>query len=149
MRDKRWVIIITSVALEKQNSILYEGRFEKTQYILNSKFGLYFSPPKKYKNQSKNIIMCCEFDAKLRLDAQNVKQFWYRASALEFLLIAHAHLTTHGHTNSSTHIWYPERWRSSSHSLNAHLMARTSLICIFICFFIFLFYKIIDSCIFQ
>ncbi len=35
-------------------------------------------------------------------------------SVLEFLLIAPAHLTTHDHTNSSKHIWYPEHWRSSS-----------------------------------
>ncbi len=114
MRDKCWAIIITSLAIEKQNSILYEGRFEKTQYILNSNFGLYFNRQKKYKIQFKNIIMCCEFDAKLHLDAQNIKQFWYRVSAIEFLLIAHAHLSTHDHTNFSTHIWYPGRWRSSS-----------------------------------
>ncbi len=48
--------------------------------------------------------MCCEFDAKMHLDTQNIKQFWYRALALEFLLIAHADLTTHGHSYSSTHI---------------------------------------------
>ncbi len=41
-------------------------------------------------------------------------QFWYRASALKFLLIGEVHLTTHGPTNSSTHISYPEHWRSSS-----------------------------------
>ncbi len=35
---------------------------------------------------------------------------------LEFYLIAHAHLTTCSHTNSFTHIWYPERWRSSLRS---------------------------------
>ncbi len=56
--------------------------------------------------------MCCEFDVKMHLNAQNIKQFWYPASTLEFLLIAHVHLTTHGHTNSSRHIWYPEHWRS-------------------------------------
>ncbi len=71
--------------------------------------------------------MCCEFDEKMYLDAQNIKQFWYRSSALEFLLIPHTDLTTHGNTNSSTYIWYPERWRSP----DAHLMAKTSLICIF------------------
>ncbi len=95
--------------------LIFEGRFEKTQYILNSIFGFYIKCQKKYKIQSKNIIMCCEFDAKLHLDPQNIKQFWYRASASEFLLIARTHLTTHGHINSSTHIWYLECWRSSSH----------------------------------
>ncbi len=68
MSDKHWAIIITSVAIEKKNSILYEGRFEKTQYIFNSNFDLYFSHQKKYKIQSKNIIMCCEFDAKVHLE---------------------------------------------------------------------------------
>ncbi len=101
MRDKRRAIIITSMAIEKQNSILYEGKFEKTQYIFNSNFDLYFNRQKKYKIQSKNIIMCCEFDAKIHLDAQDIKQFWYRTSASKFLPIAHAHLTTYGHTNSS------------------------------------------------
>ncbi len=48
--------------------------------------------------------MCCEFDAKMHLDAQNIKQFGYRVSVLEFLLIAQAHFTTHGHTTSLTHI---------------------------------------------
>ncbi len=86
-----------------------KGDLKKKQYLLNSNFGFYFSRQKKYKIQSENIIMCCEFDAEMYLDAQNIKQFWYRASALEFLLFAPAHLTTHGHTNSSTHIWYPER----------------------------------------
>ncbi len=47
--------------------------------------------------------MRCEFDAKLHLNAQSIKQFRYRASVLEFLLIAQAHHTTHGHTNFSTH----------------------------------------------
>ncbi len=50
MRDKRWAIIITSVAIEKQNSILYEGRFEKKQYILNSNFGLLLQSPKEVLN---------------------------------------------------------------------------------------------------
>ncbi len=50
--------------------------------------------------------MCCEFDAKMHLDAQNIKQFWYRASASEFLPKAHAHLSTRGHINSPTHTWY-------------------------------------------
>ncbi len=116
MRNKRWANIVTSVAIEKQNSILYERRFEKIQYILNSNFGLYFNRQKKYKSKSKNIIMCRELDAKMHLDVQNIKQFWYRAPGLQFLLITHAHLTTHGHTNSSTHIWYPEHWRSTSRS---------------------------------
>ncbi len=40
----------------------------KTQCIFNSDFSLYIYPPKKYKIQSKNIIMCCEFDAKMHLD---------------------------------------------------------------------------------
>ncbi len=75
MRDKHRAIIITSVAIEKQNSILYKGRFEKTIHIFTSNFGLYFNCQKKYKIQSKNVIMCCEFDAKMRLDAQNIKQF--------------------------------------------------------------------------
>ncbi len=30
---------------------------------------------KKYRIQSENIIMCCEFDAKMHLDVQNIKQF--------------------------------------------------------------------------
>ncbi len=76
---------------------------KKPQYILNSNFDLYFNRQKMYLNQSKNIILCCEFDAKMPLDGQNIKQFWYRAPALEFLMTAHAHLTTHGHTNSFTH----------------------------------------------
>ncbi len=63
------------MAIEKQNSVLCEGRFEETQYIFNPNFGLYFNPQKMYKIQSKNIIMCCEFDAKMHLDAQNIKQF--------------------------------------------------------------------------
>ncbi len=63
------------MAIEKQNSVLYEERFEKTQYIFNSNFDLHFDRQKKYKIQSKNIVMCCEFDAKMRLDAQNIKQF--------------------------------------------------------------------------
>ncbi len=50
----------------------------------------------------------------MHLDAQNIKQFWYLASVLEFLLIALAHLTIHGHTNHFTHIWYPEPCCSSS-----------------------------------
>ncbi len=62
------------MATEKKNSILYEGRFEKTQYIFNSNFSL-FNHHKEYKIQSKNIIMCCEFDAKIHLEAQNIKQF--------------------------------------------------------------------------
>ncbi len=99
----------------KTHSIIHEGRFEK-QYIFNSNFGLYFNRQKKYKIQSKNIIMSCESDAKMHLDAQNIKQFWYRASAIEFLSIAHVHLTARSHTNSSTHIWEPEHWRSSTHS---------------------------------
>ncbi len=92
MRDKCRAIIITSVAIKKQNSILYEGRFEKTKYIFISNFGLYFNRQKKYKIQSKNIIICCEFDAKIYLDIQHIKQFWYRASVSKFLLIAHAHV---------------------------------------------------------
>ncbi len=63
-----------------------------------------FNRQKKYKNQSENIIMCSEYGAKMHLDAQNIKQFRYRVSTLEFLLIAHAHLTTRGHTISSPHI---------------------------------------------
>ncbi len=39
----------------------------KKQYIFNSNFGLYFNRQKKYKIQSKNIIMCNEFDAKVHL----------------------------------------------------------------------------------
>ncbi len=75
MRDKRCAVIITSVNTEEQNSILYEGRFEKTmQYVFNSNFGLYFRQ-KKYKIQSKNIIMRCEFDAKMHPGAQNIKRF--------------------------------------------------------------------------
>ncbi len=60
--------------------------------------------------------MCREFDAKMHLDTQNIKQCWYWASVLEFLLIAHAHLTNRGYTNSFTHTWYPEHWHLSSHS---------------------------------
>ncbi len=56
--------------------------------------------------------MCCEFNAKMHLDAQNIKQLWHWASALEVVLITLVHLTTDGHTNSFTHIWYPECWRS-------------------------------------
>ncbi len=82
--------------------------FCHTLCTFNSYFGFYFNSQKKYTIQSENIIMGCEFDAKMYLDAQNIKQFWYWASALEFLLIAYAHLTTHDHTNSFTHIWYPE-----------------------------------------
>ncbi len=37
--------------------------------------------------------MFCEFDAEMHLDAQNLKQC-YQVSALQFLLIAHTHLTT-------------------------------------------------------
>ncbi len=82
-----------------------KGVFEKTQYVFNSNFGLYFNRQKKYKMQCKNIIiMCCEFDAMMHFDTENIKQFLYRASALEFLLISHTYLTTDGHTNSSTHI---------------------------------------------
>ncbi len=36
----------------------------KKQYIFNSNFGLCFNCQKKHKIQSKNVIMCCEFDAK-------------------------------------------------------------------------------------
>ncbi len=75
MRNKHGAIIIISVTIEKLSSVLYEGRFEKTQYILNLNLGLYFNCQKKYKIQSKNIIMCCEFDAKIHLDTQNIKQF--------------------------------------------------------------------------
>ncbi len=57
MKDKRWVIIITSVVVEKQNSVLYEGKFEKILYIFNSNIGLYVSRQKKYKIQPKNIIL--------------------------------------------------------------------------------------------
>ncbi len=85
MKDKHRAIVITSMAIEKQNSILYEGRFEKTQYILNSNFSLYFNRQKKYKIQFKNIIMCREFDAKMHLDTQNIKQFRYRASVLSLV----------------------------------------------------------------
>ncbi len=76
--------------------------------------------------------------AKMYLDAQNIKLFWYRASVLEFLLIAHAHFTTHDHTNSSTYIWYTE---SCTLTRNSHLMAKTSLTCISMCFFIFWYYN--------
>ncbi len=51
-----------------------KGDLEK-HYIFNSDFGLFFNRQKKYKIQSKNIIMCCEFDAGMHLDAQNIKQF--------------------------------------------------------------------------
>ncbi len=44
-------------------------------HIFNSNFGLYFNRQKKYKIQSKNIIICCEFDAKMHFEAQNIEQF--------------------------------------------------------------------------
>ncbi len=105
----------------------------------NSNFGLYFYRQKKYKIQSKNIIMCCEFVAKIHLDAQNIEQLWYRAFALEFLLTALAHLTIHGHTNSSTHLMSWALTFKLTH--NGHLMAKTSLICIFMSFLKFLYYN--------
>ncbi len=51
---------------------------------------------------------------------------------LEFLLIGHAHLTTHNHTNSSTHIFDILSIDAKlTFTLSAHLMAKTSLICFF------------------
>ncbi len=88
---------------------------------------------KTYKIQSKNIIMCYEFDAEMHLDAQNIKQFCYRSSALEFLQIAHTHLNTHGHTNSSTHIILSVDALAHAHTQHSS-HAQTSLICIFLCF---------------
>ncbi len=96
--------ILCRIRLEPGIHLRQRQAFEIKQYIFNSNFGFYFNRQKQYKIQPKNIIMCCEFHAKMHLDAQNIKQFWYRASVLEFLLIAHAHLTTNDHTNSSTHI---------------------------------------------
>ncbi len=52
-----------------------KGDLKKTQYIFNSNFGLYFNRQKKYEIQSKNIILCCEFDAKMHLDAQKSNNF--------------------------------------------------------------------------
>ncbi len=78
--------------------------------------------------------MCCEFDAKMHLDAQSIEQLWYWASAFEFLLIAHAHLTTHGHTNSSTHIWYSECSRSRLTLISwprPHFSISTHNLCLF------------------
>ncbi len=99
-----------------ESNPIWREIWKNTTHILNSHFVFYFNCQKKYRIQSENIIMCCEFDAKMHFDTQNIKQFWYWASVLEFLPIAHAHVTTHGHTNSSTYIWYPEGWRSSSRS---------------------------------
>ncbi len=116
MRDKHRAIIINSLAIithqRKVESNLIWKEIWKNPLYFYFLFWCLLQLPKKYRIQSENIIICCEFDAKMHLDAQNIKQFWYRASVLE-LLITHIHLTTHGYTNSSTHIWYPEHWRSS------------------------------------
>ncbi len=54
-----------------------KGDLKKAQYTFNFHFGFYFNSPKKYRIQSENIIMCCEFDAKMYLDVQNIKQLRY------------------------------------------------------------------------
>ncbi len=46
----------------------------KKHYIFLIKTLAFTSIAKKSLKQSKNIIMCCKFDAKMHFDAQNIKQ---------------------------------------------------------------------------
>ncbi len=65
------------VATEKQNSILYEGRFEKTQYIyiFLIQTSVFTSIAKKSIKSNLKSRLRCEFDAKMHLNAQNIEQF--------------------------------------------------------------------------